>query len=293
MANNDDTSSRAAIAKRRREEASRRGHSDQEDEDSAVDEQDDDNLDAGSIKSIEEDQEDQSEDGHGDSEDEDNDDDEDRDGDDKNEEVAEDLPEWAKSRARPEKRADKNQPIEISSKKPVSRRRQVVEIKRMNYMDPRFEKRAGNFNEDLFKKSYGFLDEYRDSEIQMLKQEIAREKGEWRRESLSKTLQRMLSQQETRAAKERTQKLKSEWRKTEVEQIRAGKKKAPYFLKKSDVKKLELMEKFSAVGGNAAGGPGKKGNALALDKFLEKKRKRKAAKERVLLPRTRRSAQEE
>ena len=74
----------------------------------------------------------------------------------------------------------------MSSKKPVSRFQQVVEVPKKVYCeydvigclpvslipslqvvrDPRFDERSGHFNSGLFSKAYSFLDEYKAKEKQ-------------------------------------------------------------------------------------------------------------------------------
>lgn len=62
----------------------------------------------------------------------------------------------------------KGQPIEISSKRKQRKPRQVI-IGQARSRDPRFETQSGNFNEDLFEKSYAFLDDTRSQEITKIK----------------------------------------------------------------------------------------------------------------------------
>lgn len=59
------------------------------------------------------------------------------------------------------RRANKNCPLELSSKSTVGRLRQVVRVAKKQLVDPRFERTAGKLNEDLFHKSYAFLNEYK------------------------------------------------------------------------------------------------------------------------------------
>lgn len=59
--------------------------------------------------------------------------------------------------------------------------------------DPRFEETSGHFNSDLFKKSYSFVYEYQEAEINALKKEIASEKDPERKKKLQATLSSMVS----------------------------------------------------------------------------------------------------
>ena len=86
-------------------------------------------------------------------------------------------------------------PREMSSKKPVSRFREVIAVNREQkeqLRDPRFDERAGNFNEDLFKKSYSFLEDMRSEEKQLVEREARRTKEPERKTQLQQLLQQMV-----------------------------------------------------------------------------------------------------
>ena len=72
----------------------------------------------------------------------------------------------------PPKRVSKSAPAEQSSKRPVSRYREAVEVNVPKARDPRFDSAAGAVNESQFKKNYAFLNEYKEKEIGALKEEI-------------------------------------------------------------------------------------------------------------------------
>ncbi|KVH91888.1 Protein of unknown function DUF947 [Cynara cardunculus var. scolymus] len=59
--------------------------------------------------------------------------------------------------ARKGKRENKNRPMEISSKKPVGRFREVIQVPKKVVRDPRFESLCGTLDVDGFKKRYNFL----------------------------------------------------------------------------------------------------------------------------------------
>ncbi|CAG8478269.1 12034_t:CDS:2 [Acaulospora morrowiae] len=180
------------------------------------------------------------------------------------------------------KRKSKRRPVEVSSKKPVSRFRKVVDLPSniKKRRDPRFDNLSGKFNEDLFEKSYNFLNEYKDSEIKELQDRISKEKDP---EEIEK-LRQLLSKLQSKAAHEKQLKqkklLKRERRKEELELVSRG--KTPFYIKKSDEKKLELIDKFEKI---------QKSNPKALDKFIEKRRKRNAAKEHRHMPFKRRKVE--
>lgn len=75
------------------------------------------------------------------------------------------------------KRQSKHSPMEVSSKKPMSRKRQVVELSGYKARDPRFDPLCGQFSQNEFDQKYSFVDDYRRSEIRVLKSELAKKKS--------------------------------------------------------------------------------------------------------------------
>ena len=177
----------------------------------------------------------------------------------------------------PRKR-DKNMPMEMTSKRPVSRKRQAIEPARKQSRDPRFEKFTGKFDPHQFKQSYGFVEEYQESECRMIKDELKKEKNAERRDQLKKSLVSLTSRVNAKKLKDKQSQLKREWRKAEQEQVAATGKK-PFFLKKAEFKKLELVQNYKEM---AAKGQD-------MDKLLEKRRKKNATKDHKLVPYKRRS----
>jgi ribosomal RNA-processing protein 36 len=168
------------------------------------------------------------------------------------------------------KRDAKNRPMEMSSKRAVGRFREVVETPTEKRRDPRFDQMSGKLNQDLYEKSYEFLDKYKQDEEQMLKAQILKEKDPEEKERLQHTLTRMVSQRTANTEAKRKQAIKRERKRTEQELVKQGKK--PFFLKKSDQKKLELIDKFKQLGDKN------------VDKILEKRRKRNATKDHKKVP---------
>jgi ribosomal RNA-processing protein 36 len=89
---------------------------------------------------------------------------------------------------------------------------------------------SGKWNEGLFKRSYGFIREYAESEIDTLKKDIQKEKDVERKHELQNVLNRMLSRINAQALKEQRDQTKREWKKQELERVKDGKK--PFFPKK-------------------------------------------------------------
>ncbi|TPX72668.1 hypothetical protein SpCBS45565_g00209 [Spizellomyces sp. 'palustris'] len=182
---------------------------------------------------------------------------------------------------KPPKRSNKNAPVEVTSKRAVTRRREVVELPKkvgvtQKSRDPRFDPLAGKLNDGLFQQSYGFIRDYEQHEVEMLKKRIVTEKDQEVKEQLHKTLTSMQSRLQTQKQKDKRKGILRTWRKTEEDLVKQGKK--PWQLKKSDIKKLELVDKYQSMKGKD------------VDKLLEKRRKKNAAKERRFLPYKRRSA---
>ncbi|CAG8489456.1 13197_t:CDS:2 [Ambispora gerdemannii] len=161
-------------------------------------------------------------------------------------------------------------PIEISSKKPISRFRQVVEIPSKKRRDPRFDNLSGKFNEDLFEKSYNFLDNYKKNELETIKEQIRRAKDPNTRDELQKLLIKMQSRINTEHIARQKKQLRRGVKKKELELVSKGKK--PFYLKKSAEKELELVEKF------------KNTDPKNVEKIIEKRRKKNAAKEHKNVP---------
>lgn len=102
-----------------------------------------------------------------------------------------------------------------------------------------------------------------------LREQIKKERDADKKDKLQKQLSRMVDRQATEAAQQRKRDIKREHKRKEKELIAKGKN--PFFLKKSDQKKLELIEKFQHF----------KDNPKALSRAMEKRRKRNAAKEKT------------
>lgn len=137
----------------------------------------------------------------------------------------------SESNAQPKARSSKHAPAVQSSKRMVSRKRKVVDVKKPVFRDPRFENVSGpRPDEHAVEKRYAFLNDYRVSEIAELKSTIKKSKNEAEKERLKKKLLSMESQQKTRANKEKQQDVIREHKKKEKELVKDGKQ--PFYLKK-------------------------------------------------------------
>mmetsp|Transcript_11711 Transcript_11711/g.18381 ORF Transcript_11711/g.18381 Transcript_11711/m.18381 type:complete len:286 (+) Transcript_11711:288-1145(+) len=172
---------------------------------------------------------------------------------------------------------EKGAPTEISSKKPVSRLRQVVHVAKKKGVDPRFERLSGNLNENLFWKTYSFVGEKRQQEISQLKANLSKTKNAAAREAMREELAELQSQQQKEVAGAAKRQELAERRATERKAVEKGKK--PFYLKKSDQRTLDLVKRYEEL-------KGKKGK---LDDVVSKRRKRVAQKDHRYVPYERRS----
>ncbi|KAL3672048.1 hypothetical protein V7S43_002712 [Phytophthora oleae] len=171
----------------------------------------------------------------------------------------------------PARRANKNQPLELSSKRAVGRFRQVVDVKKRRVLDPRFEAQSGRLNEDLFNKSYAFLDEYKQRELQEIKQQLKKTKSVTKKDELKHEI---AQRQQEMTEKKKQEKIKSaltKRKREEREAVASG--KGAFYLKRKDKKKLELQAKFQDLQETGR-----------LSKFMAKKRKKNASKDHRWLP---------
>lgn len=169
------------------------------------------------------------------------------------------------------KRENKNRPMEMSSKRPVYHSKDTIPVKKKTTRDPRFDDLSGEFNEHYFKTNYSFVFDIKAREKEKIKKKIKKEKNPEKKEELRNLLNRIEQQDQAEKQKDKRKELEKEWKKKEKSHVEHGKK--PYFLKKTDLRKLELAEKYKELQ--------KSGK---LEKYLSKKRKKTAQKEKKKLP---------
>ena len=82
----------------------------------------------------------------------------------------------------------------MSSKKPVPIFREVISVQKEERQawDPRFDERSGKLNEDLFKKSYGFVDEMKKKEKHLVEKEVRKTRNPERKVQLQRLVQQMV-----------------------------------------------------------------------------------------------------
>lgn len=168
------------------------------------------------------------------------------------------------------KRDNKNRPREQSAKHQVPVYREVFQVKKKVHQDPRFSARAGDFDERVFRETYSFVQDIKAKEREELAEMVRTEKDPSRRKTLKGLLQKMQNQEASEKLKTKKVELEKQYHKFLVGHKGDSK---PLYLNKTEKRKIELAERFKEL---------KK--AGKLEKYLEKKRKKNARKERKLLP---------
>lgn len=155
----------------------------------------------------------------------------------------------------------------MSSKRPVSRKRDFGEPTHKTVArDPRFDPLAGDVNERLIRKAYGFINEYRASEIADLKVRVRKAKTEDERDALKRELLVLESKRKTQERKDHAQDVIDEHKRKEKELVAQG--KTPFYLKKAALKKKVLVDRFENM------------SKKQVDKAIMRKRKKVAGKEK-------------
>uniref|UniRef100_A0ACB8GA50 Uncharacterized protein n=1 Tax=Sphaerodactylus townsendi TaxID=933632 RepID=A0ACB8GA50_9SAUR len=162
-------------------------------------------------------------------------------------------------------------PLEISAKKPVPFLRQVVPIRKKVPRDPRFDDLSGEYNPEVFEKTYAFLNDLRKKEKEVVQKQLKKCRNVEQQNKLQQLLKRMTQQEDAQKKCQKKREADLVLKKKQRERAKQGRK--PFYLKKSDKQKLELAEKYKEL---------KKSGKL--ESFLSKKRKRNAAKDKRKLP---------
>lgn len=169
------------------------------------------------------------------------------------------------------KRANKNRPMEMSSKKRVPILRQTDVPKKKVTRDPRFDDLSGEYQEEIFEKNYSFLQDLKTREREVVKKKMKKLKNAEKKQKLQYLLTRMNQQQQAAKQKQRQKEIERSLKQKEKELIKEG--KTPYFLKKTERRQLELAEKYKQLQ--------KSGK---VEQYLGRKRRKNAQKEKKKLP---------
>ncbi len=188
----------------------------------------------------------------------------------------------APSRGKPKlKRTNKHAPVEVTSKRQVSRRRaDLTPPARPAARDPRFFRAShGTVDEARTERAYAFLDAYRDDERAQVRAALRKAKdGSAEKDALQRALASMESRKAARARKDVEREVVADHRRREKELVQKGKK--PFYLKKAEQKKRVLLDRFAGL------------KPAQVDRAIERRRKKVAAKERRDVPFERRQAAE-
>ncbi|XP_022849719.1 ribosomal RNA processing protein 36 homolog isoform X1 [Olea europaea var. sylvestris] len=169
-------------------------------------------------------------------------------------------------------RANKNRPMEMSSKKPVSRFREVIQVPKRVGRDPRFESLCGKLDVEGFKKRYDFIQKNElPAEKEALKKKMKEEKDPEVINELKDRMVQIGRELKSAVTKHTNKEIIAEHKKKEREAAKKGKR--PYYLKKSDIRKQKLIQKYEELKGTGK-----------LESFLDKKRRKNAAKDHRYMP---------
>ncbi|KAH6655066.1 hypothetical protein BKA67DRAFT_559405 [Truncatella angustata] len=176
-------------------------------------------------------------------------------------------------------RSSKHAPAEMTSKRQVTRKRQVVDTNTIHSRDPRFGPPLGGIdartNDEALRKNYSFLNDYRDTEMKELRAKIKKTKDPFEKQRLERELLIMQSKKQTQERKDAASRVIEEHRQKEKELVKQG--KTPFYLKKSEQKKRVLVERFQGM------------KKRQVDKAIVRRRKKETAKEKKELPMERRA----
>ncbi|GAP84103.2 putative rRNA processing protein [Rosellinia necatrix] len=150
-------------------------------------------------------------------------------------------------------RSSKHAPAEMSSKRQVTRRREVISVApRAAARDPRFSAASGPVDEARARAAYAFLDTYREAEMAELRAAAKTAKSAPEREVVARH------------------------RREEKALVAQGKR--PFYLKKSEQKRRALVDRFAGM------------KKKQVDRAIERRRKKLTSRERREMPTARRDA---
>ncbi|CAE6411909.1 unnamed protein product [Rhizoctonia solani] len=176
------------------------------------------------------------------------------------------------------KRSSKHAPTEVTSKRPVSRHRSVVDVPIIETRDPRFTPLIGQLSQPQYSRSYSFITDLQKGEAESLRASLAKarkQRAPWETiESLERALKRAESAIEKAKRDEREREALEKVRKEEKEKRQAG--KGAWYMKKSEKRELLLKAKFDDLA--ASGGQN------AVRKAIDKRKKKIAQKEKKARP---------
>ncbi|ONH91588.1 hypothetical protein PRUPE_8G125000 [Prunus persica] len=179
-------------------------------------------------------------------------------------------------------RANKNRPMEVGCEKPVTRFREIIQGSKKVVRDPRFESLCGTLDVDGFRKRYDFLFANElPAERGELQKQVKKSKDPEVIEELKKRISWIIiffivvsfqdKQLKSESAKRTVAAILAEHKQKERKAAKQGKQ--PFFLKKSEIRKKRLIEKYKQLKGSSK-----------LEAFIEKRRRKNAAKDHIYMP---------
>jgi ribosomal RNA-processing protein 36 len=185
------------------------------------------------------------------------------------------------------KRSNKNAPIEVTSKRPVTRRRTVVEVPTIVPRDPRFLATAGEFSAEKFSKSYGFLVDKHKTELATLRETLKQARKllassprnlRSEREDEVYRLEQAIKRAESMVNKDRLDQVQRDalGKAKKEEELKRQQGKGKWFLKKADQQQLVMKARYEALA--------KEGGARAVKKAILKKQKKVSQREKRSRP---------
>ncbi|KJA29470.1 hypothetical protein HYPSUDRAFT_50857 [Hypholoma sublateritium FD-334 SS-4] len=185
------------------------------------------------------------------------------------------------------KRSSKHAPTEVTSKRPVTRKRQVIEVPKLIPRDPRFLPMTGEFSADKFQQSYSFLAENHKKELSTLREALkqarkllsssprdlrsAREHEVYRLEQAIKRAESLVNKDRLdQVQRDALGKIKKE------EATKRTQGKGEWHLKRGEVQKVVVQARYEALA--------KEGGQRAVKRAIEKKQKKESQKEKRSRP---------
>lgn len=172
------------------------------------------------------------------------------------------------------KKRSKHAPAEASSKKPVSRIRDIEGLPSRKsqtlHTDIRFDAAYGKADLTQTRKNYAFLDDYRKQEIQNMEQILKDKKSkldEEEKEEIRLKLQSLKSRMDTLKNRDLENQVLKEYKKKQYQNVKEGKSNQPYFLKRGDKRKILQKVKYDSM------------KPKQREKAMERKRKKRLGKE--------------
>ncbi|KAI5968219.1 RRP36 [Candida margitis] len=172
------------------------------------------------------------------------------------------------------KKRSKHAPAEASSKRPVSRIRDIQGLPSRKsqtlHTDIRFDAAYGKADLNQARKNYAFLDDYRKQEIQNMEQILKDKKSkldEEEKDEIRLQLQSLKSRMDTLKNRDLENQVLKEYKKKQYQNVKEGKSSQPHFLKRGDKRKILQKAKYDSM------------KPKQREKAMERKRKRRLGKE--------------